>query len=146
MSAKTYITYECTRQTFRPSLNTPVRWLDWDQDYPLAQAMWPASSPLTQEIWREAQQQKYMYGALIEGQQIQAMAAVWKYSDTAWEVAAVRTRRGIRRRGYAKAVVSFVTAYILVGGRLATCSMAGDNIAMQRTAESIGFYLGTCKL
>jgi hypothetical protein len=140
MSTKTYITYECTRQTFRPSLSTLVRWLDWDQDYALAQAMWPASSPLTQEIWREARRQKYTYCALIEGQQIQAMAAVWKYSDTAWEVAAVRTRRGIRSRGCAKAVVSFVTAYILEAGRIATCSTASDNVAMQRTAESVGFY------
>src|ERR671922_2897195 len=140
MSLKNYIEYECTRQTFRLWPFSAVRWLDWDTDYSLAQSMWPESLPLTQEIWQQARREKYTYCAVIEGNQIQSMAAVWKYSDTAWEVAAVGTRPAMRRRGYAKAVVSFVTAYILDAGRLATCSTASDNIAMQRTAESIGFY------
>lgn len=79
------------------------------------------------------------------------MAAVWKYCDTAWEAAAVGTRpatrtrhaRGasVRRRGFGKAVVSFVTNTILEAGRLATCSTSGDNIAMQRTAAAVGFYV-----
>jgi len=59
MSAKIYITYECTRKTFRPFLMIGVRWLDWDQGYSLARAMWPEASPLTPEIWQEARQERF---------------------------------------------------------------------------------------
>jgi RimJ/RimL family protein N-acetyltransferase len=141
------VRYECTRHTFRPNTRYPVRWLDWDSDYALALAMWPATSPLTLGVWREARQLGYRYCAVVErtcvhaGAQarILSIAAVWRYSETAWEVAAVRTRPDARRRGYARAVVSFVTTHILDAGRRATCTTAWDNVAMQRTAESVGF-------
>ncbi len=68
------------------------------------------------------------------------MAAIWRYSNEAWELAAVSTRPEFRQRGYGQSVASFVTAAILGQGRLATCLTAGDNTAMRRTAESIGFY------
>ena len=103
--------------------------------------MWPHSSPLTQEAWHEARQENFTYRAVVAGQEIFSMAAVWKYCDTAWEVAAVGTQPAHRQHGYGKAAVSFVTAHILAAGRLATCSTAGDNIATRRTAESAGFYL-----
>ena len=44
----------------------------------------------------------------------------------------------LRGRGYAQAVVSFVTAAILNAGKRATRSAAADNSAMQRVAERIG--------
>src|SRR5258708_27333659 len=93
--------------------------------------MWPLEFPLTRETWQEARAEKFTYCANIEGQELQAMAAVWKYCDTAWEVAAVGTRPAWRRRGLGKAVVSFVTGTILAAGRLATCSTRGCNNAMQ---------------
>jgi GNAT superfamily N-acetyltransferase len=57
----------------------------------------------------------------------------------AWEVASVYTRPEVRGRGYAKAVVAFVTAAILGAGKRATCRTASDNRAMQRVAERVGF-------
>lgn len=141
MSKTISFEYECTRQTFRSWPNASVRWLDWEQDYVPAQCMWPHSAPLTREAWQEARAAYFTYCAAIADQEILSMAAVWKYCETAWEVAAVGTRPPFRRRGYGKGVVSFVTAYILAAERLATCSTAGDNLAMQRTAESVGFYL-----
>jgi len=135
------IEYECTQETFRPQPSAAVRWLDWDQDYALAQRMWPLEWPLTPEAWQEARAEKFTYCAVVENQAIQSMAAVWKYCDTAWEVAAVGTLSAARRRGFGKVVVSFVTGHILAAGRLATCSTTGDNIAMQRTAASVGFYV-----
>ncbi len=68
------------------------------------------------------------------------MAAVWRYSEPAWEVAAVWTRPEARHQGYATAAVSFVTAYILEEGRRATCLTDAGNILMKRTAENVGFY------
>ena len=76
---------------------------------------------------------------MVEHRQLQAMAAVWRYSEDAWEVASVYTRPEVRGHGYAHAVVSFVTAAILSAGKRATCSAASGNPAMQRVAECVGF-------
>ena len=140
MNPQPHVLYECTNETFQPRMPHPVRWLDWYEDYELARTMWPESLPLTRETWLEARELGYTYCGAIAGGEIEAIAAVWRYSETAWDVAAVRTRTESRRCGYARSVVSFVTAYILASGRLATCSTNRDNLAMQRTAESVGFH------
>jgi GNAT superfamily N-acetyltransferase len=129
----------CTWETFCPHDDPRVRWLDWEADFALAQSMWPPESPLTLAVWNEARTLGYRYCALIEAQQAVALAAVWRYSDDAWEAAAVRTRPEFRRRGYGRAVVSFVTAHILAAGRVATCHTGADNAAMIGTAERVGF-------
>jgi len=141
-----------------------VRWLDWESDYDLASTIWPEEFPLELGTWQEARQLGYRYCGVVErqhverrrverrhverrrvderpvgGQRLLSIAAVWRYSETAWEVAAVRTQPDARRQGYAKAAVSFVTAHILDSGRRATCTTGADNVAMQRTAESVGF-------
>jgi len=102
----------------------------------LVQEFWPEQTP---EGWQEARKEGFQYCVVIEQNQLQAMAAVWRYSEAAWEVASVYTRPEARGRGYAQAVVSFVTAAILNAGRRATCSAAADNLAMQRVAEKVGF-------
>ena len=138
-STHPYVHYECSSATFRPQPRYPVRWLDWERDYDLVRTIWPDEVSLSRETWLEARELGYRYCAVVEGTRLLAIAAVWCYSGTAWEVAAVRTRPDARRRGYAHAVVSFVTAYILDSGRRATCTTGLDNAAMQRTAESVGF-------
>jgi RimJ/RimL family protein N-acetyltransferase len=135
-----YVHYECTRATFQPNTSHRVRWLDWERDYDLASTIWPDEHPLDRETWLEARELGYRYcGVVVEGTRLLAIAAVWRYSETTWEVAAVRTQPDARRRGYSKAAVSFVTAFILDSGRRATCTTGADNLAMQRTAESVGF-------
>ena len=131
----------CTVEQFRPCSTARVRWLDWDRDYSLAEAFWPVQFPLTRKIWDEAREMGYRYCAIVEEGRIASLAAEYRYSDDAWMVAAVGTAPEYRRRGYAKAVVSFVTGGILRAGRLATCSTREDNMAMIRTAESVGFRL-----
>lgn len=54
-------------------------------------------------------------------------------------IASVYTRPELRGRGYAKAAITFVTAFISKAGKRATCNTAHDNKAMQRALESIGF-------
>jgi hypothetical protein len=134
-----YRNYECTAQAFRPCLHYPVRWLDVEADYDLVRAYW--STPLSREDWRQFSADGYRYAAIVEDGVVVSLAAAWCYSDTAWEVAAVSTVAAKRRQCYAKTVVSFVTAHILASGRKATCLTMHDNKAMQRTAESLGFYL-----
>jgi predicted GNAT family acetyltransferase len=108
--------------------------------FPLVQEFWPEQTP---EGWQEAREEGFQYCAVIEHGQLQAMAAVWRYSEATWEVASVYTRPEARGHGYAQAVVSFVTAAILNAGKRATCSAASDNPAMQRVAESVGFQRTT---
>jgi GNAT superfamily N-acetyltransferase len=141
-----YLHFECTRASFRPDAGHPVRWLDWEQDYELASTIWPQEFPLSRETWLEARELGYRYCGVVDrrldgGTRLLAIAAVWRYSETAWEAAAVRTQPDARRRGCAKAVVSFVTAHILDSGRRATCTTGQGNVAMQRTAESAGYRL-----
>lgn len=139
-----YLNLTCTRDTFRPSLTSDVRWLDWEADSERARALWSSDGHTFtdkewEELWAGARSEGYRYCAVIEGEAIASVAAVWRYSDEAWEAAAVYTAPTFRRRGYAKSVVSFVTAHILDAGRLATCHTDVDNLAMARTAEAVGF-------
>jgi RimJ/RimL family protein N-acetyltransferase len=131
-----YLEYEWTSPSFPRLSGYPVRWLEWEQDYPLVQEFWPEQTP---EGWQEAWAEGFQYCAVIEHDQIQAMAAIWRYSQAAWEVASVYTRPEARGRGYAQAVVSFVTAAMLEAGKRATCSAGSDNPAMQRVVEHVGF-------
>jgi RimJ/RimL family protein N-acetyltransferase len=136
MAETQYIEYECTSMSFQPLQRHAVRWLEWEQDYPFVQEFWPEQTP---EGWQEARGEGFEYCGIIEHGQLHALAAVWRYSEDAWEVASVYTRPEARGRGYAQAVVSFVTAAILSAGKRATCSAASDNPAMQRVAERVGF-------
>ena len=130
----------CTPESFRPSDCSRVRWLDWENGYPLARAYWPQDSPLSQEDWEQNRAEGFRYCAIVEQEAIAALAAVWTYSPTYWEVAAVSTAPVFRKRGYGKAVVCFVTAHILEQGRKATLLTESRNVALLKTAESVGFY------
>src|SRR5712691_10073231 len=136
----TYCSLICTRESFRPSDYSHVRWLDWENDYPLARAYWPQDPPSSREDWEQNRADGFRYCAIVEQEAIAALAAVWTYSQTHWEVAAVRTAPVSRLRGYGKAVVCFVTAHILEQGRKATILTDSTNVAMFKTAESVGFY------
>ena len=74
-----------------------------------------------------------------EDGRIVSRAAIWKYSQTAWEVAAVSTLPEYRCKGYGEIIVSHCTALILNNGKIATCTTSDTNIAMRRTAEKVGF-------
>ena len=136
----TYCSLICTDDSFRPNDCSRVRWLDWEQDYPLARAYWPHDPPLSREDWEQNRADGFRYCAIVEHEAIAALAAVWTYSETHWEVAAVSTAPTSRQRGYGKAVVCFVTAHILEQGRKATILTESMNVAMLKTAESVGFY------
>ena len=134
----------CTAETFRPVNHAAVRWLDPDTDLSLWQQTareMGAESPSREDL-TDWHQQGYRYCALVRGDLMMAKAAVWTYSDTAWELAAVSTLPDQRGRGYAKTVCSFATAHVLDSGRMATCHTAKMNTAMIRVAESLGYCRG----
>lgn len=142
MAASPAVNLNCTRETFHPVQNHPVRWLDWEADFTRAQEFAPEKAPLTRKIWDDSRRDGYRFCAIIEDEKIIAWAAAWRYSEKAWEVAAVRTHPEYRRRGYGQTVVSFVTDHILKNDRLATCLTRSTNEAMQKTAMSVGFVRG----
>ena len=130
----------CSKSDFSPVDFTGVRWLEQESDYPPAKQYWKAFDQDLDDItWSKAHEFGDRYAAFLEGGQIISIAAVCYLSDEAWEVAAVSTLKSYRRKGYSKRVLSFITAYILETGRLATCSTNEDNVAMIAAAKSIGF-------
>ncbi|HEY3289962.1 MAG TPA: GNAT family N-acetyltransferase [Anaerolineae bacterium] len=130
----------CLLDTLTPIDCSAVRWLDRDVDFDLARELWAAlQQELTYADWVEAHNLKYTYAAIVEYGKVISLAAEWRYFESAWEVAAVVTREGYRRRGYSKRVVAFVTAHILQNGRRPTCTTRDDNTAMLATAKSVGF-------
>ncbi|MHB1355676.1 MAG: GNAT family N-acetyltransferase [Anaerolineae bacterium] len=134
-----HVDYACTRETFLPALPFPARWLDREGDSALLRAYWKDDTILP-EFLTEARNAGYTYTAIIETGEIIALAAVWRYSEESWELAAVSVDVDHRQRGYGGAICSFVTAYILDADKLATCNTRVDNTPMRQTAESIGFY------
>lgn len=135
-----YCSLICTPDSFRPTDCSRVRWLDWENDYPLARAYWPQDPPLSREDWEQNRADGFRYCAIAENGAIAALAAVWTYSPTHWEVAAISTAPASRKMGFGKAVVCFVAAHILEQGRKATLLTDSRNVAMLKTAQSVGFY------
>ena len=130
----------CTPETFVPARDPRVRWLDQRADVALAQEAWAARGiSIDRADWDAWHRQGYRYCGIVEHQRLVALAAVWAYAPTAWELAAVQTREGYRGRGYARAVCAFATAHILAQGRVATCSTQAANAPMLRVATSLGF-------
>lgn len=131
----------CRRTTFRPVAVVNARWLDAHRDYELVRAMWANFMELSCEEWRSFWEQGYEYCGIIDNGLMVARAAVWRYSDDAWELASVETLPECRRRGLATEVCSLATSRIVGADRIATCNIRIDNIPMQRTAAAIGFDL-----
>jgi GNAT superfamily N-acetyltransferase len=134
------VSFECTPGTFIPVPDLRVRWLDQESDVELVRGMWETKGiPVTPADWDDWHRQGYHYCGIVEDGRLAAVAAVWAYSPTAWQLAAVQTREGYRSRGYAKAVYSFATAHILDNGRTATSSTRADNTAMRSVLARLGF-------
>ena len=70
---------------------------------------------------------------------IVSRAAIWKYSPTAWEVAAVSTLPEHRCKGYGEMLVSHCTAIILQNRKVATCTTDSQNITMRNLIEKVGY-------
>lgn len=128
----------CDARTFSPVQHYSVRWLDWERDVDMAVGL---DGAVSRESWLTAREKGFQYCAVVEGDRALARAAVWTYSASRWEVAAVRTREEFRGRGMAKSVVSFVTAHILAEGRVPTLHTQPTNLAMLRVAKAVGFQL-----
>jgi predicted GNAT family acetyltransferase len=132
--------YKCTQETFRPMQLHPARWLDLVDDEALIRESWGILDDAAyQELLKAFEEDHHQPAGIIEDGRIVAHATIMRYSNEAWELAAVWVDEANRGKGYGKSICSFVTAAILDAGRLATCRTSSENIAMRRTQESIGY-------
>ncbi len=143
MSETSMLHYICSKETFHPSIQYPVRWLDSVNDFELGRQLFEIaeqdSEPL-QRIWSDVEKWGYQFCAVVEHDIIIAKAAIWRYSEPAWDLASVGVmNENNMLRSFGKSVCSFVTSAILDADQIATCSTGSYNTAMQRTAESIGY-------
>lgn len=129
--------YIMTKENFRPFLLEGIRWLVLEGDFELMKEFWN----MNQDDWNKARELGYTYCAIIVENRIASVAAVWKYSEEKWEVAAVNTRAEFLNRGFAKRVVSFATEYVIANNKTPTISTDANNMAMRKVAESIGYHL-----
>jgi hypothetical protein len=114
--------------------------LDRVADYEIAGTYWQAYGlSLSSTVWEQAHELGYRYAAITTDGDIASCAAVWRFSNEVWAVAAVGTLPGFCRHGFSKAVVSFVTRHILDAGRIAVIETGDENRAMAATAKSVGF-------
>lgn len=111
--------------------------MDWDKDFALVRAFKPF--PLSRQQWERSRHEGYSYCVVVENGEIVSWAGEKRLSDEVGEVVEVETVPPWRRKGYGKAVTSFATSHILEVCRLAMCKTRDDNLAMIRTAESIGY-------
>jgi predicted GNAT family acetyltransferase len=137
--------YKCDIDSFKPDQRHQVRWLqalttDADGDFDLlAEFERRRGQTLSPDDLRTVTDKGFTYAAVIQHGAIVARAAQWTYSDESWELAAVFTVEGRRGEGLARSVCTFVTAFILAAGKVATCHTPESNIGMRRVAESLGF-------
>ena len=136
-----YLRLVCSRADFRPVAISRARWLDPQADFEVARVAWSSVTELRREEWLGFWAQGYEYCGVVDHGLLVAHAAVWRYSDDAWELAAVGTLPDYRRKGLGRAVCSLATSRIIDADRLATCNIESVNVAMRRTATGIGFRL-----
>ena len=138
------IRYQCMKEAFSGSSHTCVKAFDAYACYDALQEFYITfdknlvfskeeyfQSSVPSDLWDDY--------VIWENGKIIARAAIWKYSQTAWEVAAVSTLPAHRGKGYGTMVVEHCTAMILKSGKIATCTTSDTNTAMRRVAEKAGF-------
>ena len=136
------LSFITTGEGFQRQQTDGVKWWaldDWAEAGKAYNGMWPGQEFWPQGEWRDLYAQGYRYCAFVRDGRSLAMAGLWPRSEREWEVIAVGTAPTCRSRGYAKAVVTFVTDEILSHGRSATITTRCDNIPMLRVIDYLGF-------
>lgn len=132
------IEWKCDKGSFSPVDFCKARWLDWGgEDYELFRQF--CGYPLPRTRYEAIRRYGCRIGAIIEGGKIVASAGEQRRPGNASEVVSVGTLQHCQGRGYAKAVVSFVTAQILAAGRIPTLQTRNDKLAMIHIANLLGY-------
>jgi len=143
VSPSAKVSYLCTKESFRPVPSDSVRWLAPQADYYRYQQMLYTRGvdPPLYETWLEWHAQGYGFAAYVRPGTVLCVAAVLRQPEADWELAGVRTLDAHQGQGYAVAVSSFVTNYILNERGTASCELASDDSAMRHILEKLGYRL-----
>ncbi len=135
------ILYVCTPESFTPVSTDGVRWLAPQADYYRYEQMLLTRGvePPSYETWLHYHEQGYGFAAFVEQGIVFSIGAVLRQPSGDWELAGVRTLENHFRRGYAGAVSSFITNYILNERGRSLAKAPADNTAMRHILQKLGY-------
>ena len=138
------IKYKCTKDSFKGSSYSCVMEFDAYENFEALSEFYVSfdknlvfskeayfAGGISRDLWDDY--------VIWDNGKIVSRAAIWKYSQTAWEVAAVSTLPEYRGKGYGAMVVRHCAAIILEHGKVATSTTSDTNTAMRRILENTGF-------
>lgn len=137
------ITYACTKSIFHPVSVVGVRWLAPQADYYRYEQMLLTRGvePPNYETWLEWHAQGYGFAAYVRQGTVLSVAVVLRQPEGDWRLAGVRTLDAHTGHGFATAVSSFVTNYIVNERGRAACEPADQDAAMRHILENLGYKL-----
>lgn len=140
------IKFQCTNDSFKGSLHPCVEEFDAYENFEKLSEFYISfdkSLVFTKETYFKGGIPRELWNDYViwDNGKIVSRAAIWKYSPTAWEVAAVSTLPKYRGKGYGEMLVSHCTAIILQNEKMATCTTDSQNIIMRNLIEKVGFTI-----
>jgi hypothetical protein len=135
------LVYACTAESFRPASTESVRWLAPQADYYRYEQMLLTRGvePPTYETWLEWHSQGYGFAAYVEHGIALSIGAVLRQPSGDWELAGVRTLEKHLGKGYATAVSSFITGYILNERGRSLSKAPVDNPGICHILQKLGY-------
>ena len=143
MTSSSKITYVCTKTEFQPVSVEGVRWLAPQADYYRYEQMLLTRDvePPNYETWLEWHTQGYGFAAYVRQGTVLSVAVVLRQPEGYWHLAGVRTLDAHASHGFATAVSSFITNYIVNERGGATCELADQDAAMRHILEKLGYIV-----
>ncbi len=143
MALSTRLTYICNRERFRPAALPSVRWLAPQADFYRYEQMLltrGVAAPVY-DIWLEWHTHGYGFAAYVRQGTVLSVGVVLRQPEGDWQLAGVRTLDAYAGNGYATAVSSFLTNYIVNERGRAACELVSTDTAMCRILEKLGYEL-----
>ena len=137
------LTYLCVKGQFRPVKTESVRWLAPQADYYRYEQMLLTRrvDPPPYDTWLEWHSQGYGFAAYVSQGTILSVGAVMRQPEGDWQLAGVRTLDAHTSKGYAMAVSSFLTNYIVNERGRAACELDSEDAAMCHILEKLGYQI-----
>jgi predicted GNAT family acetyltransferase len=139
----TKLKYLCTLEAFQPISSDSVRWLAPRADYYRYEQMLHTRGvePPSYDTWLQWHAEGYGFAAYVRQGTILSVAAVLRQPEGDWELAGVRTLDAHQGKGYATAVSSFITSYIVNERGRAVCELADSDAAMRHILDKLGYQI-----
>ncbi len=137
------LTYLCDKEHFQPVSADGVRWLAPQADYYRYEQMLLTRrvEPPSYETWLEWHSQGYGFAAYVRQGTVLSVGTVLRQPEGDWQLAGVRTLDAHLGNGYATAVSSFITNYIVNERGRSACELSSEDAAMRHILAGLGYTL-----